>query len=71
MDARLVRNSIDSGRVVTKAPVSGISASIGDQIVQNFLFHLGPNGVCKQENTLDLGFGVAELFAGSASDAAL
>ena len=60
MDACLVRFTINSGGVVTKAPVSGIGASICDQIVQNFLLHLRPNSVGKQENALDLGFRVEE-----------
>ena len=70
MDACLVRFTIDSCRVVTKTPVGGVGASICDQIVQDFLLHLGPNGVGKQENALCLGFGMEELIAGPASDAA-
>jgi len=50
--------------------VSRVGASMCDQIVQCFLFHLGPNGVGKQENALHLGLGVEESIAGSASDAA-
>jgi len=70
VDACLVRFAIDSRRVVTKAPVSGVGSSMCDQIVQFFLFHLGPNGVGKQENALHLGFGMEEFSAGPASDAA-
>jgi len=70
VDARLVGDAIDSGRVVTKAPVSSIGASVCDQIVKNFLLQLGPNGAGKQKNALYLGFGMEELFAGPASDTA-
>jgi len=71
VDACLVRFTIDSCcRVVTKAPVGGIGVSTCDQIVQHFLLHLGPNRVGKQENALCLGFGMEELSAAPASDAA-
>jgi len=70
VDARLVGDAIDSGRVVTEAPVGSIGASTCDQIVENFLLQLGPNSVDKQKNTLCLGFGVPELTPGLASDAA-
>jgi len=69
VDARLVGDAIDSGRVVTKAPVASIGASTCDQIVENFLLQLGPNSVGKQKNSLCLGFGVPELIPSSASDA--
>ena len=70
VDARLVGDAIDSSSIVTKAPVGSSGASMCDQIVQDFLFHLGPNGVGKQENALCLGLGVPELIPSSASDAA-
>ena len=69
VDARLVGDAIYSSRVVTEAPVGSTGASICDQIIENFLFQLGPNGVCKQKNVLHLGFGVPGLIPGSASDA--
>ena len=70
MNARLVRDTIDSGRVVTKAPVGSIGTSTCDQIVKNFLLQLGPSGVGKQKNALCLGLGVRELIPSSASDTA-
>jgi len=70
VDARLVGDAIDSGRVVTEEPVGSTGASTCDQVVKKFLLQLGPNGVGKQKNALHLGFGVPELIPGSASDAA-
>jgi len=70
VDAGLVRYSIDSSRVVAKAPVSGIGASACDQIVQYCLLQLGPDSVSKQNNVLYLRLWVEESIAGPASDAA-
>jgi len=69
VDACLVEDAIDSGRVVMEAPVGSSGTSICDQIVENFLLQLGPNGVGKQNDALYLGFGVPELIPSSASDA--
>jgi len=47
MAACLVGFPIDSNRVVMKAKMSGIGASICDQVIQYFLLHFGPDGVCE------------------------
>jgi len=54
-----------------KAPVSGVGASICDQVVQDFLLHFGPDGGGKHENALYLGLRVEESSASPASDAAV
>jgi len=70
VDAFLVGFSIDSSRVMMKAEMSGVGASIGNQILQYFLLHFGPDGVGKQKNIMYLGLGVKESIAGPASNAA-
>jgi len=45
VNACLVGDAIESGRVVMKAPVGSTGASARDQIVENLLLQLGPNGV--------------------------
>jgi len=55
---------------VAKAEMSGVGASVCDQIVQYFLLHFGPDGMGKQKNALCLGLAVEESIVGPASDAA-
>jgi len=55
---------------MAKAEMSGVGASVCDQIVHYFLLHFGPDGVSKQKNVLCLGLGVEESIVGPASDAA-
>jgi len=69
-DACLVSFTICSSWVVTKTGMSGIVASMCDQIIQNFLFQGGPNGVSRHENIRDLGLGVLTGILGSPSDVA-
>jgi len=57
VDAFLDRFSIDSSTVMTKAETSGVGASTGDQILQYFLLHFGPDGVGKRKSILHLGLG--------------
>jgi len=70
VDEGLVRHSIDSIVVVTKAPMSSLDASMGNQVVQNFLLQFGLDSVSKHENALDLALGVEKGISGPASDAA-
>jgi len=57
--------------VVMKASMSGIGASVCDQVIQHFLLWFGPDGVGKHENIPDLGLGVEKGMMGSACNAAM
>jgi len=70
MDACLVRFLIDPSRVVTKASMSGIGASVCDQVIQHFLLQFGPDGVGKHKKVLDLGLGMGKGMTSSSSNAA-
>jgi len=71
VDEGLVRHFIDSiAVVVTEAPMGSVIASVGNQIVHNFLLQFRPNGVSKHENALDLVLRMEKGIAGATGDAA-